>query len=121
MMAAQCTAAMWQPRPGADQRAPASNCGVNGMSLTPMSSPARLNSVVTCPRRWVARLKTTVQPLAERGHQPAPLDRDHRGVRRRPQGAGKPRFTVTLFFWVKLSSMPSSENSRPMPLCFTPP
>ena len=27
------------------------------------------------------------------------------------------RFTVTLFLWVKLSSMPSSENSRPMPLC----
>src|SRR5882757_724674 len=27
------------------------------------------------------------------------------------------RFTVTLLRWVKLSSMPSSENSRPMPLC----
>ena len=27
------------------------------------------------------------------------------------------RLTVTLFLWVKLSSMPSSENSRPMPLC----
>ena len=26
------------------------------------------------------------------------------------------RFTVTLLRWVKLSSMPSSENSRPMPL-----
>ena len=37
------------------------------------------------------------------------------------QGAGRPRFTVTLFFCVKLSSMPSSENSRPMPLCLTPP
>jgi hypothetical protein len=30
-------------------------------------------------------------------------------------------FTVTFFFCVKLSSMPSSENSRPMPLCLTPP
>ena len=27
------------------------------------------------------------------------------------------RFTVTFLRWVKLSSMPSSENSRPMPLC----
>ena len=27
------------------------------------------------------------------------------------------RFTVTFFRCVKLSSMPSSENSRPMPLC----
>ena len=31
--------------------------------------------------------------------------------------AQKFRFTVTLLRWVKLSSMPSSENSRPRPLC----
>ena len=37
------------------------------------------------------------------------------------QGGASPRFTVTLFFCVKLSSMPSSENSRPIPLCLTPP
>ena len=36
-------------------------------------------------------------------------------------GAGTARLTVTLFFWVKLSSMPSRENSRPIPLCLTPP
>lgn len=34
---------------------------------------------------------------------------------------GMPRLTVTLLRLVKLSSMPSSEHSRPMPLCFTPP
>ena len=44
-----------------------------------------------------------------------------RSRRERGYGAGIPRFTVTLFFWVKLSSMPSSENSRPIPLCLTPP
>ena len=27
---------------------------------------------------------------------------------------------MTLYFWVKLSSMPSKENSRPIPLCLTP-
>jgi hypothetical protein len=32
-----------------------------------------------------------------------------------------PKFTVTFFRWVKLSSMPSRENSRPMPDCLTPP
>ena len=36
-------------------------------------------------------------------------------------GTGRPRFTVTLFFCVKLSSIPSRENSRPIPLCLTPP
>ena len=31
------------------------------------------------------------------------------------------RLTVTFFRWVKLSSIPSNENSRPMPLCLYPP
>lgn|GEM_PF-1519724 len=36
-------------------------------------------------------------------------------------GGGVFRLIVTFLRCVKLSSMPSSENSRPMPLCFTPP
>ena len=35
--------------------------------------------------------------------------------------AGVFRLMVTFLRCVKLSSMPSSENSRPMPLCLTPP
>jgi len=38
------------------------------------------------------------------------------GIWRLPQ-SHTAKFTVTLLRWVKLSSMPSSENSRPMPLC----
>jgi hypothetical protein len=43
------------------------------------------------------------------------------GVGDRGKNQGVIKFTVTFFLTVKLSSMPSNENSRPMPLCLTPP
>ena len=67
--------------------------------------------------------------INQRNHHPSPPDPLHAQMRttgaqeprERRYGAGTARLTVTLFFWVKLSSMPSRENSRPMPLCLTPP
>jgi hypothetical protein len=50
-------------------------------------------------------------------------ERNDRAAQRRPSypRLGTFRLTVTFFRWVKLSSIPSSENSRPMPLCLYPP
>ena len=39
----------------------------------------------------------------------------------RSAGGGTARLTFTVLVSVKLSNMPSSDISRPMPLCFTPP
>lgn len=52
-----------------------------------------------------------------------PLKQDRTAAGNHPAGLRGQccRLIVTLFRWVKLSSIPSSENSRPIPLCLNPP
>ncbi len=88
--------------------------------------PARYCTGRVC-RKVLAERSTSADPV--RGAQRLPdVARPHERIVGETladglghQGGASPRFTVTLFFCVKLSSMPSRENSRPIPLCFTPP
>ena len=69
------------------------------------------------------RTSLTAVPVAGRGSAQSPPPASAAPDRRRygPRGGASPRFTVTLFFCVKLSIIPSRENSRPIPLCLMPP
>src|SRR5215469_14623906 len=70
------------------------------------------------PSNFIALAAPTppLSPPAGRGRNPARRPGRVRAAARYARG-GVFKLTVTFLRWVKLSSMPSSENSRPMPLC----
>jgi len=95
---------------------------------------AELADSLTISRGGLTKLFDRLESAGLVGREPAADDGRSvfavitpEGSRMRPGGRSDPgapqyrRLTVTLLRCVKLSSMPSRENSRPIPLCLNPP